>query len=49
MGTAKTFSKNKIKQKKRTMKNNKSSTDSEAGLNDLKGFRKGTDEFFHEI
>lgn len=35
--------------KKKTMKNNKSFTDSEAGLNDPKGFRKGTPEFFHEI
>lgn len=31
------------------MKNNKSSTDSEAGLNDPKWFRKGIAEFFHEI
>lgn len=28
------------------MKNNKSFTDSESGLNDLKGFRKGTADFF---
>lgn len=45
MGIAKTFFKNKTK----TMKNNKSFTDSEAGSNDPKGFRKGTPEFFHEI
>lgn len=45
MGIAKTWFKNKIN-KTRAMKNNKSFTDSESGLNDLKGFRKGTADFF---